>query len=131
MAITSSIHHPLYDNPTFQHGLVHGFSWFLHGDTPAIAPNTGKIVDFIRDNMLEPASEGFLDEKRLTDNAGFLVGWILACFSSAMCLSILGVCSNRGLAISRTLVLWREKKSAARREAWRKAILCRSIGSTT
>lgn len=80
MAITSPIRRPLYDNSTFQHGLEHGFSWFLHGDTPTIAPNAGQIVDFIRDNMLEPASEGFLDEERLTDNAGFLVGWILAAY---------------------------------------------------
>ena len=33
MAIISSIRSPLYEDPTFQHGLEHGFSWFLHGDT--------------------------------------------------------------------------------------------------
>jgi len=31
MAIISSIRRPLYENPTFQHRLEHGLSWFLHG----------------------------------------------------------------------------------------------------
>jgi hypothetical protein len=38
MAINSSIRHPLCENVTFQHGLEHGFSWFLYGDTPTIPP---------------------------------------------------------------------------------------------
>jgi hypothetical protein len=32
--------------------------------------------------MLEPAAEGFLDDERLTDNVGFLVGWILAAYKA-------------------------------------------------
>jgi len=35
------------------------------------------IVEFIKDNMIELAQEEFLDDERLADNTGFLVGWIL------------------------------------------------------
>ena len=34
------------------------------------------VVDFITGNFLELDREEFLDEERLRDNAGFLVGWI-------------------------------------------------------
>ena len=66
-----------YGNPAFDHGVRHGISWHLTGDEEYRQPTAQLIVDFIRDNFLEPYTEGFLDEDRLTDNAGFLVGWIV------------------------------------------------------
>ncbi len=66
-----------YGNPAFDHGVRHGISWHLTGDEEYRQPTAQLIVDFIRDNFLEPYTEGFLDEGRLTDNAGFLFGWIV------------------------------------------------------
>jgi len=61
----------------FDHGVLSGISWFHQGDTPNVPPTAAMIVEFIKDNMNELAQEGFLDDERLADNAGFLVGWIL------------------------------------------------------
>jgi hypothetical protein len=77
MTQQTAIHPPTYGNPTFDHGVRHGISWHLTGDEEYRKPTAQLIVDFIRDNFLEPNQEGFLDEDRLTDNAGFLVGWIV------------------------------------------------------
>lgn len=63
-----------YGNPAFDHGVRHGISWHLTGDEEYRQPTAQLIADFIRDNFLEPYMEGFLDEDRLTNNAGFLVG---------------------------------------------------------
>ncbi len=64
-------------NPTFEHGFTCGLSWYFNGDIPEKTPTWKEVVDFIKDNMLKLDREGFLDEGRLIDNAGFLVGWIL------------------------------------------------------
>lgn len=53
----------------------------FRGREPTILP-TGKataqlIVDFIKDNILEPESDMPLDEERLTGHLGFLTGWII------------------------------------------------------
>ena len=46
-------------NPAFDHGVCHGISWHLTGDKEYRQPTAGLIVDFIRDNFLEPFMEGF------------------------------------------------------------------------
>jgi len=75
---TQTAYHPrAYGNPAFDTGVQHGISWHVTGDVEYRNPTAQLIVDFIRDNILEPHAEGFLDEDRLTDNAGFLVGWIV------------------------------------------------------
>lgn len=75
---TQAAYHPrLYGDSSFDHGVLHGISWHLTGDEECRQPTAKLIVDFIRDNFLEPNAEGFVDEDRLTDNAGFLVGWIV------------------------------------------------------
>jgi hypothetical protein len=66
-----------YGDPAFDNGVLHGISWHLTGDEEYRQPTSQLIVDFIRDNILEPNREGFLDENRLIDNVGFLVGWIV------------------------------------------------------
>jgi len=66
-----------YGNPAFDHGVRRGILWHLTGDEEYRQPTAQLIVDFICDNFLEPYTEGFSDEDRLTDNAGFLVGWIV------------------------------------------------------
>ena len=66
-----------YGNATFDNGVRLGSSWHLTGDEEYRQPTDQLIVDFIRDNILEPHTEGFLDDERLTDHAGFLVGWIV------------------------------------------------------
>ena len=68
---------PTFGNATFDKGISYGLSWYTRGDTPYVPPTAEQIVAFIRDNMLELAAEGYLDEERLTDNAGFLTGWIV------------------------------------------------------
>lgn len=75
---TQTAYHPRrYGNPEFDNGVLHGISWHLTGDEEYRQPTAQLIIDFIRDNFLEPYTEGFLDVDRLTDNAGFLVGWIV------------------------------------------------------
>jgi len=66
-----------YGNTTIDHGVLSGVDWYKYGDTPNIPPTCQQIVEFIKDNMIELAREGFLDDERLADNAGFLVSWIL------------------------------------------------------
>ena len=68
---------PTYGMEQFDRAVTSGIDWFHHGDIEYRQPTAKLIVDFIRDNILEPNQEGFLDEDRLTDNAGFLVGWIV------------------------------------------------------
>ena len=80
MAPQTAYHPRLYGNPAFDNGVLHGISWHLTGDEEYRLPTAQLIVDFIRDNLLESSAEGFLDEGRLIDNAGFLVGWIVGEF---------------------------------------------------
>ena len=68
---------PTYGNRMFDHGVLSGISWFHQGDTPNVPPTAAMIVEFIKANTIKRAQEGFLDDERLADNAGFLVGWIL------------------------------------------------------
>jgi len=51
---------PSYGNSMFDHGVFSGISWFHYGDTPNVPPSSAMIVEFIKDNMIEPAQEGFL-----------------------------------------------------------------------
>ena len=74
---TTTQNPPTYGNPVFDHGVRLGISWHQTGDEEYRTPTAQHIVDFIRDNFLEPQQDGCLDEDRLTDNAGFLVGWIV------------------------------------------------------
>jgi hypothetical protein len=71
---TSNEKAPTYDNRIFDHGELSSISWFHQGDTPNVPPTSAMIVEFIKDNMIELAQEGFLADERLADNAGFLVG---------------------------------------------------------
>lgn len=66
-----------YGDPAFDNGVLHGISWHLTGDEEYRRPTGQLVVDFIKDNILETDREGFLDEDRLVDNMGFLVGWIV------------------------------------------------------
>lgn len=66
-----------YGNRMFDQGVLSGISWFHQGDTPNVPPSVAMIVEFIKDNMIELAQEVFLEDERLANNAGFLVGWIL------------------------------------------------------
>jgi hypothetical protein len=68
---------PSFGNSMFDHGVLCGISWFHYGDTPDVSPTAAMIVEFIKDNMIELAQEESLDDERLADNAGFLLGWIL------------------------------------------------------
>ena len=77
MAIQATKRPPTYGNRMFDHGVLSGISWFHQGDTPNAPPTAAMIVEFIKENMIELAQEGFLDDERLADNAGFLVDWIL------------------------------------------------------
>ena len=65
---------------TFTHGYISGRSWYFHGDTPRQQVTEEQVVDFIQDNVVELAIEGFLDRERLTDNVAFLIGWISGTF---------------------------------------------------
>jgi hypothetical protein len=69
-----------YGIPVFDKGVAYGISWHLTGDEEYRLPTAAHIVDFIKGNFLEPHDEGYLDLERLTDNAGFLVGWIIGEF---------------------------------------------------
>lgn len=65
---------------TFTHGYISGRSWYFHGDTPRQQVTEEQMVDFIQDNVVELAIEGFLDREWLTDNVAFLIGWISGTF---------------------------------------------------
>jgi len=49
------------------HGVLSGISWFHQGDAPNVPPTTAMIVEFIKDNIIELAQEGFLDDERLAE----------------------------------------------------------------
>jgi hypothetical protein len=53
----------------FDHGYLCGRSWYFHGDTPEKPVTWEDVVSFIKDNMVDLALEGFLDDERLADNA--------------------------------------------------------------
>jgi hypothetical protein len=67
----------------FDHGYLCGRAWYFNGDPPEKPVTWEDVVDFIKGNFLELDREGFLDEERLRDNAGFLVGWISGMFIPA------------------------------------------------
>ena len=58
----------------FDHGVLSGISWFHQGDTPNVPPTAAMIVEFIKDNMIELAQEGFLDDERLRNFFKILAG---------------------------------------------------------
>jgi hypothetical protein len=60
----------------FDHGYEDGRVWYFHGDNPDREVTWQDVLDEIKGNFLELAAEGFLDEERIRENAGFLVGWI-------------------------------------------------------
>jgi hypothetical protein len=66
----------------FLHGYESGRSWYFHGDTPNQQVTEEQVVDFIQENMIDLALEGYLDHERLSDNAAFLIGWISGTFFS-------------------------------------------------
>lgn len=76
----NAIYLPEYGNKAFDNGVRHGIAWHQTGDADLRQPNAQLLVDFIRDNLLEPAAEGYLNDDRLIDNTGFLVGWIIGEF---------------------------------------------------
>ena len=80
MSTQTAIQPHTFGNQTFDHGVRHGIPWHLTGDAEYRQPTAQLIVDFIRDNFLETQQEGYLDQDRLTDNAGFLVCWIIGEF---------------------------------------------------
>jgi hypothetical protein len=51
----------------FDHGVLSGISWFHQGDKPNVPPTAAMIVEFIKDNVIELAQEGFLDDERLAE----------------------------------------------------------------
>ncbi len=58
---------PAYGNLMSDHGVLSGISWFHQGDAPNVPPTTAMIVEFIKDNIIELAQEGFLDDERLAE----------------------------------------------------------------
>lgn len=60
----------------FQDGMKDGITWHFHGDTPGRPMTEEDVIDFLQGNFIEPALEGYLDEERLRENAGFLIGWL-------------------------------------------------------
>lgn len=71
----------LIGEKVFEHGYEYGIGWFLSETSPT-PPIWQEIVDFIRDNFLEPHTEGCLSGSQLIDNAGFLIGWIYGAFTA-------------------------------------------------
>ena len=80
MTTQEAVKQRTYGIPIFDNGVAHGISWHLTGDEEYRLPSASHIVDFIKGNFLEPQTDGYLDEDRLTDNAGLLVGWIIGEF---------------------------------------------------
>jgi hypothetical protein len=66
----SHTNHDSYPRRTvFRSWLFCGRSWYFHGDTPEKPVTWEDVVSFIKDNMVDLALEGFLDDERLADNA--------------------------------------------------------------
>lgn len=82
MATVTTNNPPTYGNPVFDHGVRLGISWHQTGDEEYRNPNAELIVSFIKDNMLEWAAEGKLNDERLADQAGFLIGWVIGKYHS-------------------------------------------------
>jgi hypothetical protein len=76
----SHVSPPSFGNATFDNGVCHGISWQSTGDIAYRQATAQLIVDFIKDNILEPESDMPVDEERLTDHLGFLTGWIIGQF---------------------------------------------------
>ena len=73
---------PSFGNAPFDRGIQCGITWFQTGDEEMRVPTAELIVNFIKDNMLEPEVEAMKEEERLSDNAGFLIGWVIGQFIS-------------------------------------------------
>ena len=57
---TQIAYHPRrYGNPEFDNGVLHGISWHITGDEEYRQPTAQLILDFIRDNFLEPYTGDF------------------------------------------------------------------------
>jgi len=66
-----------YGNEAFDRGVHYGIDFFKQGDWPGIPPTSEQIVQFIKDNILESQQEGWLDDARMADLLGFLIGWVI------------------------------------------------------
>lgn len=66
-----------YGNPVFDENAQFGMSFSQTGEVEYRKPTAQLLVDFIRDNIIEPHDEGWLDEDGMFRYAGFLVGWFL------------------------------------------------------
>ncbi len=66
----------IVSDPVFAHGYDCGRDWFARGDKPGVPPTSEDVVQFIADNVVDLVRENFLDDERLRDNVGFLIGWI-------------------------------------------------------
>jgi len=78
--IHSHVSPPSFGNSTLDNGVRHGIAWQRTGDIAYWQATAQFIVDFIKDNILEPESDMSLDEERLSDHLGFLTGWIIGQF---------------------------------------------------
>ena len=76
----SHVSPPSFGNSRFDNGVRHGISWQRTGDIAYRQATAQLIIDFIKDNILEPESDMPLDEERLIDHLGFLTGWIIGQF---------------------------------------------------
>jgi len=64
-------------NEAFDHGVCYGIDFLREGDWPSVPPTSEQVIQFIKDNILEFQQEGWLDDTRMADLLGFLVGWII------------------------------------------------------
>jgi hypothetical protein len=69
--IHSYVSPPSFGNSTLDNGVRHGIAWQRTGDIAYRQATAPLIVDFIKDNILEPESDMPLDEERLSDHLGF------------------------------------------------------------
>ena len=75
---------PTFGNATFDRGVQCGITWFQTGDEELRVPTAELIINYIKENMLEPEVEAMKEEERLIDNAGFLIGWVIGQFIVAL-----------------------------------------------
>ena len=71
---------PTFGHATFDRGVQCGITWFQTGDEELRVPTAELIINFIKENMLEPEVEAMKEEERLIDNSGFLIGWVIGQF---------------------------------------------------
>ncbi len=68
----------MVSSSAFRSGMDDGVCWYFYGDEPCRPVTEEDVIDFLQGNVVELALEGYLDEERLRNNAGFLIGWIAA-----------------------------------------------------